>query len=234
MMEAPEPIISTDSNHIISLLKNEFDERIASKNGIKLLGDMKTIEESHCFVLPASAYKKPSIRRAKLMLFGNMLMTCEKFRLLRRKDQLKLVKNIERECCNKAVETSKNKNIPNSWSVHAFRDLYHSICAKISANLEVGGLVGNNSFSDKIISGEIDIKDIPRMSAPAMFPKRYEEINKKIEMSKKAQITTNNSTAYTCKRCKGNDITSFSITNRSADEGTSYRHVCKCGYSFFT
>lgn len=178
--------------------------------------------------LDAMFYKKPynKIRRAKLILFTSCLMQHKEYQLLPYQEKMKIIKNIERSCYNYVIDKSYEENIMTSWEVDLFCELYHSICYKISANLEKTGLVSNPNLTKAILSGNISIEQLPKLSSQDMYPQKYAEIIQRVEASKSVVQTLKTSAMYRCSKCKENKCTIENRYNRSLDEGVNLTITC--------
>lgn len=199
------------------------------------MSEPETPRDAKSVPLTPEFYVKPynQLRRAKLITFGTCLNEYEAFVVLPYKEKISLIKQIERSCFNYTIDKSHENNIMTSWEVDLFRDLYHSICYKISSNLERYGLVCNPALSNQILRGDISIENLPKLTSQEMFPQKYVEIMKRFNACKTVEQTTKTSTMYRCGKCKTNKCTIENVYNRSLDEGVSLRVTCtNCGHSW--
>jgi len=190
---------------------------------------------NHEYPLPIEFYKPPynRIRRAKIMLFGSSLLPYKAYQDLNLSQKIKLLKRIERSCYNNTIDRAYKENIITSWEIDLFCDVYHSICYKISVNLEPQGLVCNPTLAKNLLYGKIAIKNLPKLTSPEMFPQMYIKTMQRIKASKHASQTVKTSTMYKCSRCKENKCTIENVYNRSLDEGVNLRITCiNCGNEF--
>ena len=183
---------------------------------------------NHIIPLDVYFYKKPYnyIRRAKLILFSSLLTEYEDYVLMPYQDQMNLIKKMERACYNCTIEDSNANNIITTWENDNFCNIYHSICYKISSNLENGGLVHNPNIALKLLNDKISIAELPKMTSPELFPQKYEKIQSRIEISKTVKQTVKVTSKYTCRKCKKSECTEENLYNRSLDEGVNIRITC--------
>lgn len=180
-------------------------------------------------------YNKNShqIRRNKAILFGNLLMQYEIFQKWDYATKTAFITKLERSIYNMVIDKAKEENIITSWEINDFVMLYNTLCYKISSNIEKGGMVNNPHLAIKLLQNEIKLKDLPRMPSAELYPEKYNDINKRIEMSKNVQQTVKYSSLYICRKCKGGKTKYEILQNRSADEGNNYTVTClTCRYQF--
>lgn len=185
--------------------------------------------------LDAEFYQAPYnvLRRAKLMVLTSCLDKFPEFLKLSYKEKTKLIKKIERSCYNYVIDKSHEENIISTWDDPIFCDLYHSICYKVSSNIDPDNLVQNNKLGRRLLANEISIDNLPKLTSQELFPERYMDILQKVEVSKTVSQTLKTSALYTCKKCKQNKCTMENLYNRSLDEGTNLRITCmNCFHSW--
>jgi DNA-directed RNA polymerase subunit M/transcription elongation factor TFIIS len=210
------------------------DTNVVDMDGIEVASE-HTITINHRHPLSIIFYKPPytRVRRSKIMLFTSSLDPYEKFRLMSIKARDCILSDLERACYNHTIDVAHNENIIASWEDHNFEDIYHSVCYKISVNLEPIGLVSNPTLAKTLLNGEIDVKKLPLMSSVDMFPQKYTKTLKRIEASKNASQTVKYTTMYTCGRCKEKKCTIENVQNRSLDETGGLIITCvNCGNQF--
>jgi DNA-directed RNA polymerase subunit M/transcription elongation factor TFIIS len=177
-------------------------------------------------------YKPPynTTRRAKITLFTVVLSDYKEYQELSEEQKLLLADKIENSCYNTLLEKAKDENISNTWENPIFEDTYHSICARISSNIDMHNKVKNINLVSSILNGSINIDQLPKLSSQEIFPEKYSEIINKIELSKSASITVKTSSLYRCRRCHQNKCTIENRYNRSLDEGVNLTITCvACG-----
>ena len=190
---------------------------------------------NHTIPLPLELYKPPynSFRRAKIMLFGSSLSQYDEYKQLSNQEKITLLKQIERACYNTTIDLAHNENIIPSWDIEEFCNVYHSICYKISVNLDSAGLVNNPSFAKALLNGQISISMLPKLTSREMFPQKYTKILQRMEASKNASHTIKISRMYKCRKCKESRCVIENLYNRALDEGVNLHITCvNCGYEF--
>lgn len=182
--------------------------------------------------LPVEFYEKPynGTRRCKITALDMCLSAYKEYTDMPFDERFTLVKKIERSCLNATVSKANEENIPPLWEKDLFRDIYHSICYKISANIDAYGPVKNFKLARDIIAGSINIASLPKQTSQELYPDKYAEILDKIEKSKNATHTVKTSAMYKCRRCFKTECTIENRYNRSLDEGVNLAIQCNnCG-----
>ncbi len=198
---------------------------------LKVIPDIPTNPDA----LPVKYYVNPynGFRRAKLVLFSSVLREHKQYLDIKYDDRLLLVEKLERSCFNHMINKANIDNIPIKWDDERFRDIYHVLCAKISSNISQSGVVKNTYLPNAILSGMININDLPKMSSQDLFPDIYRDVISKIEKSKNVTQTVCTSSMYKCRRCHKNECTIENRYNRSLDEGVNLSVTCvACGYEW--
>jgi hypothetical protein len=166
------------------------------------------------------------IRRSKVILFDSLLSEHEIYKALTQEKKTLLLKEMELSCYLYIIDKAYENNIMASWDNEMFSDMYHSICYKISSNIEKGGIVDNESFAISLIEGNIDPSKIPSMTSIEMFPQKYQITMQRIEASKTIVKNVKTSALYHCHRCKQNKCSMENLYNRSMDEGVNLKITC--------
>ena len=144
-----------------------------------------------------------------------------------------IVRNLERGCLNRAIEKARVYNIRGVWSNENFTNLYHSICYKVSSNLDKNSAVNSCYIRDKILDKTYKISEIPNLTSIDLCPQKYEKITQKINKRINLEQKKKYSELYRCRKCKLNQTTTERRYNRSLDEGTNLTiHCIHCGYSW--
>lgn len=172
-------------------------------------------------------------RRAKLILFSSVFNHHEEFRSWPLDDRFKLVENIEKVCLKYSIDKAGENNVPVKWDVLLFRDIYTTICSKISSNIDQHGSVKNPYLAKAIFDGLIDLKTLPKMSSQDLYPDKYRTVLTRIEASKNVTRTIKTSAMYKCRRCHKNECVIDNRYNRSLDEGVNLTITCvSCGFEW--
>lgn len=173
------------------------------------------------------------IRRDKALFLMQLFTPYEKFKSLSYRQKNLLIKQFERKIYNISIEKAKEQNIINSWSIREFVLIYHMISYKLTANIDHNWLVNNIYLTEQILDRTVDVYELLQKSNVDLFPAKYEDIKRRIEISKNVEQTVKYSTMYVCKFCKGNKTKYETLQNRSADEGNNYTVTClTCGHQF--
>lgn len=141
-----------------------------------------------------------------------------------------IVKNLERQCLNKALNKAKLHNIRCIWQNESFVNIYHGICYKIACNIDENSVINSSYIKNKILNGEVFIEDVVNMSSRELCPKKYEKIDKKIQKRYTVEQKVKYSELYECPKCKRTRCTIANYYNRGLDEGVSLKITCYCGY----
>lgn len=182
--------------------------------------------------LPEKYYIKPytTARRAKISMFSDVLKQHKQILEMPVQERFCLVEKIERSCFNASIDKATAENIPVKWTNEMFKAVYGVLCAKIVSNLSTTNSVKNTYLLPAILSAEVDINNLPKMSSQELFPEKYKEVIVKLEISKNVQRTIKTSAMYRCRRCGKNECTIANRYNRSLDEGVNLTITCvACG-----
>lgn len=179
--------------------------------------------------LPIYFYEKKSyndLRRCKIILFSHICNSYSSFKKLPSPDQYSIIRRLERSCYNAAVFKADDDDIRNTWSNLRFVDIYSTICAKITNNLD-----DSKKLFEKIIRKEIDINKIAFMSSQELQPDMYKKIIGKIEARSKQRLVFKECKLYKCGKCKSKKCKAEKLYNRGLDEGVNFEITCQeCGY----
>lgn len=185
--------------------------------------------------LKAYHYHPPynRLRRAKLILFGNVLSEYSKFNDSTYDERLKIIDAIEKSCKNQTIEKAQETNIVATWVNDLFCELYNGVCYRVSSNLEKNGLVANPTFANDMLNDKQSLNNIANLTSVEMYPDRYEIIRKRIQLSKEIEQTMKTTSLYTCGKCFEKKCTYENLYNRSLDEGVNLKLTCvNCGHEF--
>jgi DNA-directed RNA polymerase subunit M/transcription elongation factor TFIIS len=144
-----------------------------------------------------------------------------------------IIKYLERGCLNRSIEKSKTYNIRCVWTNEKFIDLYHSICYKVSCNIDSTSSVESNYIIQKIMNNGVKSINVANMTSKELCPKKYEQLDKKLNKRTNLERKIKFSEMYRCSKCKRNQTTTERRYARSWDEGTDLTINCvNCGYSW--
>ena len=135
--------------------------------------------------------------------------------------------NIEKGIYNNAVKIAKKKNIVRKWDNKVFVMLYVNRLRMIISNLK------NKEVKDKIISGEINIRDLSNATHLELLPNKWKALIE-AKLKRDESLTTVNLSAATdefkCYKCKKRKCTYYQLQTRSADEPmTTFVSCLVCG-----
>jgi hypothetical protein len=172
-------------------------------------------------------------RRAKAILFNDCLSKTQQYIDLSYDDKMSLLQLLERSCYNYTINKASDENIMATWSNDLFCDLYHSICYKISSNIDASNEINNVYLINAILNKTIDINLIPNMTSQELFPSQYTAILERVAISKNVVQSIKTSAMYRCSKCKQNKCTLENRFNRSLDEGVNLTITCmNCMHSW--
>lgn len=144
-----------------------------------------------------------------------------------------IVKYLERGCLMRSIEKAKTHNIRCVWSNDKFVSLYHSICYKVSSNLDPNSCIQSDYILKKIFNNDVNLVNIANMTSKELCPKKYEQISEKVNKRTNFERKVKFSEMYRCRKCKRNQTTTERRYNRSWDEGVNLTiHCLFCGYSW--
>ena len=207
---------------------------IVIEDGPKTAVEYKTSVD-HSVPLSAIFFRDPYnyIRRMKIILFQSCLLADPQYKNLDRAAQTMLLQRIERSCYNAAIAEAAKQSIIVTWGNEMFDFIYNVVCYKVSANIDPHGLIRANLIG-RLISGDIDPRNIANMSSREMCPEKYVEIDRKIESQKNVKHTVKTSKLYTCKICGKKEVEITLAQTRSLDEGNTALVRCvSCGNNWY-
>lgn len=144
-----------------------------------------------------------------------------------------IVKQLEKSCLSKTLKKAKQQKIRCLWSDENFVNIYHSICYKISSNLDPESCINSKYLLRQVINNNIDLCNIAEMTSSVLCPEKYELLNKKINERTNFERNNKFSKLYKCCKCKRNQTTTERRYNRSWDEGINLTvHCLFCGNSW--
>ncbi len=168
------------------------------------------------------------IRRIKIILFSHICNSYDDFKKLSTPDQYKLIRRIERSCYNATIAKAEDLDIRNTWSNPPFLDMYITICAKISVNLE-----NSESLFLKVLNRVISTEGLARMSSQQLRPELHADIMAKIAERCSQVIQYKECNLYKCAKCKSKKCRAENLYNRSLDEGVNIQVTCcDCGHKW--
>ena len=142
-----------------------------------------------------------------------------------------IAKKLEICVFNYTIKYASSKNFQCAWNDKSFKMIYRSKALSLIYNLK-----HNKSFSSKIENKLLKLQKIPYMEPWEIWPEKYEDylqkkLAKEMVQLQQREECENMTGMFTCKKCKSDCTSYFSLQTRSADEPmTNYITCKKCGY----
>ena len=119
------------------------------------------------------------------------------------------------------------------WENPIFKELYISKIRSFYGNVNKSSYIQNPDFKDKILSGEIKVTNINKLSVYDIYPDNWSSLlDKKIKRDKlkyemKPQAMTDQ---FKCRKCSSRSCSYYEVQTRSADEPmTQFVSCLDCG-----
>ena len=144
-------------------------------------------------------------------------------------DDISMSRKIEQSIYNYIIRLSKEKNIQRVWTNPIFTNLYNSKILSIYSNLDKNSYLHNESFLDRVLSGEIDPQKVGTLSVYDINPDNWKELlnikskRDKIKYELKPEAMTN---LFKCRRCGSRETSYYEVQTRSADEPMTQFITC--------
>jgi DNA-directed RNA polymerase subunit M/transcription elongation factor TFIIS len=168
----------------------------------------------------SETFRKNIVEKIHLLIFDSSFAE--------KTDLNKKAINIEISIFNYAIKEAISKKIIKNWDNPQFIQLYKDRLRSIYLNLKK-----NKSFKEKIISEEITMDDLTKITHQEIFPEKWNDlINRKIKRddSKFSQNIESMTDMYKCKKCGSKRSTYYELQTRSADESmTIFIRCIDCG-----
>jgi len=131
--------------------------------------------------------------------------------------------------CNKADKMKVVKH----WDNIMFSDIYVNMQRTLMANLHPESPVKNARLLERIKDGELDLKELPFMTAYELCPENWKELADR-QMQREQKLLEGNKGSATdrfkCNRCGKRECTYYEMQTRSADEPmTIFVNCLNCG-----
>lgn len=142
-------------------------------------------------------------------------------KLLENEIQHPYSRNIEKSIYNYTIEVAEKNDISCSWDVIIFKNLYLSKIRSIYANLKETSYIKNMDFKKRILSSDIDHRNIANLTAYDIYPENWKLLfdlkaeKDKMKMELKPEAMTDN---YKCRKCGSRKCSYYELQTRSADE----------------
>lgn len=188
------------------------------------------------FTIPINKYNDPEYckeRRLIILLIASILQKHKEFKKKSREEQDNIILNIELSCYNSCIKHSNELLIYINWGNPKFNYLYQLFCNKITKNLDNESEVGEKYLINKVINGDIDIKNIAEMTSDKLCPTKSENIKQNLILRNSQKLNYKTSTLYTCSNCGKKEVIIRMVQIKSCDEGQSIGLKCVfCGYNW--
>ena len=188
------------------------------------------------FTIPAVKYDDKLYckeRRLILLLIASILQKNKDFKNKSREIQDTIIIDIELSCYNSCIKQSNKLLIYINWKNTKFNYLYQLYCNKITKNLDSDSEVGENYLIDKVVNGEIDLKNIADMTSDKLCPTKSENIKQNLILRNSQKLNYKTSTLYTCRNCGKKEVIIRMVQIKSCDEGQSIGLKCVfCAYNW--
>lgn len=176
-------------------------------------------------------YDPRYIGTTKSRIIRAILIQCsacsnEEFKNLPAEVKKSLVWDMESSCYYKACEFSIDNNITINWENPIFLSVYNSICYKIQFNLEYDGTEDSKYLIKKIISGDIDSKQVANIESYELRPSATQKFRDIIELRNKQELKKTVHHTIVCPSCKRNKTTITEIQTRAGDEASTILVQC--------
>lgn len=140
---------------------------------------------------------------------------------------------LEQGVYNQIIKTCREKEIIKRWSNPFFANLYRSKILSIYTHMKPESYIKNESFNDKVMSGEIDPRKVGGMSNYDLFPEAWKELidqktkRDRLKYELKPEAMTD---VFKCHRCGSRSCSYYEVQTRSADEPmTQFINCLDCG-----
>lgn len=194
------------------------------------------IKKKANFTIPINKYNDVEYckeRRLILLLIASILQKNKEFKDKSRVYQDNIIINIELSCFNSCIKHSNELLIYVDWKNPKFNYLYQLFCNKITKNLDIESEVKEKYLINKIINGDIDIKNIADMPSDKLCPAKSENIKQNLILRNSQKLNYKTSTLYTCRNCGKKEVIIRHIQTRSLDEGQSCSlRCCFCNFNW--
>lgn len=144
--------------------------------------------------------------------------------------QYAYIRRIERECFNAVVDYCTAAGIERKWTEKKFADRYSTVCSSILYNLDINSSIGSDYLINNLLSGGINVSDLPFLSAAAMAPAASQEERDMIALRQQQKVDLKVTKDFKCGNCGSTEATLIEYQARSADEPSNFSIKCvRCG-----
>ena len=142
-------------------------------------------------------------------------------------------RKVERSIFNYAIQESTQRKIRKHWDNPFFKKLYLAKVRSVYSNLKSDSYIGNKDFMERVLSNDIDSREIATLSAYDVFPENWKDLfdsktkQDKLRYELKPEAMTD---VFKCHRCGSRSCSYYEVQTRSADEPmTQFINCLDCG-----
>jgi DNA-directed RNA polymerase subunit M/transcription elongation factor TFIIS len=143
------------------------------------------------------------------------------------------INSLEQAIYETAFDNAHKHFVACNWKSPQFCELYRQIVRNILSNIHPNSPVNNTRLVKRIMEGEFNIIELPKMTSYEMFPEKWFELRDKQILREQKILEGNKSRAtdqFKCRRCNKRECTYYEMQTRSADEPMTIFITClNCG-----
>ncbi len=143
------------------------------------------------------------------------------------------LQKLVQEIFKASIEEANTKHIFPHWDNHLFQEIYNQRQYKLFSNLHPSSPVANPRLLGRVISGELSMIDLPRLTDMELYPENWKKLQDTQLIKEQRWLEGNKSIATTqfqCNRCHKRECTYYEMQIRSADEPmTKFINCLNCG-----
>lgn len=191
-------------------------------------------------------------RQTMLRRFEDVCRRCERWRGLPSETQSTLIRRMERNCFEVAIDICRREKINRTFTEKRFLERYSGACSRVLSNLDVTASSAAPSISppkyvpesvsnsiaspstylvDGLINGTIDAYHVAEMTVAELNPASDQSIRDTIALRLQQKAINKVSRAFRCGRCGENSTVFVKYQARAADEDDTKSIKCvACGH----
>lgn len=135
-------------------------------------------------------------------------------------DVVKHAVNLERAIFNHTLVLYYKSVFKSSVWDNTFKTLYIHKAVSLFVNLNPKSHIKNTNLLNRVLNGELEVKDLPGLSCIQIFPEKYKEykltVDKTVDM--KACVEVSDDGIFKCGKCQSYKTSYYQMQTRSADE----------------
>lgn len=152
-----------------------------------------------------------------------VLSHCKKFEELPLMDRWRICRNIERSCYAYTFNRAVAENLKLAWNCNAFITIYATLVARVLANLDVTGSIGNQELILRVLDG---FYDVGKLSSQEMMPSKTQALRDEINTRNNVKLQKYYSVIISCAFCGQKKIITQEKQFRSGDEPKGMLRIC--------